>query len=135
MARILLAEDDEAMRGFLEHALSDAGFDVTAVADGLAAKDELERVRFDLLLSDIVMPGMGGIELARNCEHLWPGTQIVLITGFAAVALEASREAPRATMLSKPFHLRTLVSEVTRLIEQAGGECAFSTLASHRVPE
>jgi two-component system cell cycle response regulator CpdR len=116
MARILLAEDDEAMRSFLAHALVDAGFDVVAVADGLAARDELDRVRFDLLLSDIVMPGVSGIELARHCESSWPGTRIVLITGFAAVSLQASREAPRATMLSKPFHLRTLVSEVMRLV-------------------
>jgi two-component system cell cycle response regulator CpdR len=116
MARILLAEDDEAMRCFLAHALTDAGFDVVAVADGLAARDELDRVRFDLLLSDIVMPGISGIELARHCESSWPGTRIILITGFAAVSLQASREAPRATMLSKPFHLRTLVSEVMQLV-------------------
>ena len=104
------------MRCFLSRALTDAGFDVVAVADGLAACDELDRVRFDVLLSDVVMPGMSGIELVRRCEARWPGTRVILITGFAAVAVEAGLAAPRATMLSKPFHLRALVGEVTRLV-------------------
>jgi len=114
MAHILLAEDDDAMRLFLARALGEAGHEVVTAADGTEALPWLERECFDLLLSDIVMPGIGGIELARHCERLCPQTRIMLITGFAAVSLEASREAPRATVLSKPFHLRDLVLEVER---------------------
>ena len=117
MIRILLAEDDEAMRCYLAHALEQAGFDVVAVGDGAAAVPYLENERFDLLLSDIVMPEIGGIELARHCEQVSTGTKIMLITGFAAVTLRASREAPHAKLLSKPFHLRELVMEVERLFD------------------
>jgi len=115
MIRILLAEDDEAMRTYLSRALENAGFDVIAVDRGTAALPLLERQRFDLLLSDIVMPEMDGIELAQHCAQISPATKVMFITGFAAVTLKANREAPQARVLSKPFHLKDLVLEVERL--------------------
>jgi two-component system cell cycle response regulator CpdR len=115
MIRILLAEDDEAMRGYLARALENAGYDVVAVDRGTAALPLLQMEDFDLLLSDIVMPEMDGIELAQRCAEISPRTRVMFITGFAAVTLKASREAPQATVLSKPFHLRDLILEVQRI--------------------
>ncbi|MXP14393.1 response regulator [Altererythrobacter confluentis] len=113
--RILLAEDEEAMRSYLARALENAGYDVVAVDRGTAAIPYLETEHFDLLLSDIVMPEMDGIELAQRCNELSPHTKVMFITGFAAVTLKASREQPQAKVLSKPFHLRDLVMEVERI--------------------
>lgn len=115
--RILLAEDDEAMRAYLARALENAGYDVIAVDRGTAALPLLESEHFDLLLSDIVMPEMDGIELAQRCNEMSPQTKVMFITGFAAVTLKASREQPRAKVLSKPFHLKDLVLEVERVFE------------------
>lgn len=115
MIRILLAEDDQAMRTYLARALQNAGYDVVAVECGTAALPHLETETFDLLLSDIVMPEMDGIELAQRCAEISPMTKIMFITGFAAVTLRASREAPQAKVLSKPFHLRDIVMEVQRV--------------------
>ena len=115
MIRILLAEDDEAMRVYLGRALENAGYEVISVDRGTAALPYLETEHFDLLLSDIVMPEMDGIELAQKCAELCPHTKVMFITGFAAVSLRASREAPQAKVLSKPFHLRDLVLEVQRV--------------------
>ena len=115
MIRILLAEDEEAMRTYLARALSNAGYDVVAVDRGTAALPLLTSERFDLLLSDIVMPEMDGIELAQRCAEVSPDTKVMFITGFAAVTLKASREAPQAKVLSKPFHLKDLVLEVERV--------------------
>ncbi|CDO34242.1 two-component system, cell cycle response regulator CpdR [Novosphingobium mathurense] len=115
MIRILLAEDDEAMRTYLARALENAGYDVVAVDCGTSALPHLETETFDLLLSDIVMPEMDGIELAQRCAEVSPMTKVMFITGFAAVTLRASREAPQAKVLSKPFHLRDLVMEVQRV--------------------
>jgi two-component system, cell cycle response regulator CpdR len=119
MIRILLAEDEEAMRTYLTRALENAGYSVAAVDRGTAAIPLLEREHFDLLLSDIVMPEMDGIELAQRCSEISPGTKVMFITGFAAVTLKANREAPQARVLSKPFHLKDLVLEVERVFEDA----------------
>ena len=119
MIRILLAEDEEAMRSYLARALENAGYEVVAVDRGTAALPLLERQRFDLLLSDIVMPEMDGIELAQRCAEVSPATKVIFITGFAAVTLKASRDAPQARVLSKPFHLRDLVLEVQRVFGQS----------------
>ncbi|MEL7189293.1 MAG: response regulator [Pseudomonadota bacterium] len=116
--RILLAEDDEAMRTYLERALANAGYEVSSVDRGTEAVPLLEAEDFDLLLSDIVMPEMDGIELAQRCAEVSPATKVMFITGFAAVSLRASREQPHAKVLSKPFHLRDLVLEVERVFEE-----------------
>ena len=115
--RILLAEDEEAMRVYLERALTKAGYEVRSVDRGTEAIPLLEKEKFDLLLSDIVMPEMDGIELAQRCAEISPRTKVMFITGFAAVSLRASREQPHAKVLSKPFHLRDLVLEVERVFE------------------
>jgi len=113
MTRILLAEDDESMRGFLARALERAGHDVVALENGQDAFERLKVEPFDLLLTDIVMPVMDGIELARKASDLDPDLKIMFITGFAAVRLEAAEAAVSdARVLSKPFHLRELVAEV-----------------------
>lgn len=115
-AKILLAEDDSAMRTYLERALVNAGFAVDAVDRGTLALPLLEEEHYDLLLSDIVMPEMDGIELAQRCNEISPDTKVMFITGFAAVTLKASREQPQAKVLSKPFHLKDLVMEVERVL-------------------
>ena len=106
------------MRTYLARALTNAGYDVVAVDRGTAAIPHLENEHFDLLLSDIVMPEMDGIELAQRCAEVAPRTRVMFITGFAAVSLKASREQPHAKVLSKPFHLRDLVLEVERIFEE-----------------
>ena len=117
MAQILLAEDDESLRKFLAQALVRAGHEVTDFGDGSEAWECLKGVRFDLLLTDIVMPGMDGIELAKRAAELNATLKIMFITGFAAVALHPSSQAPKqAKVLSKPFHLREIVAEVDRMI-------------------
>jgi two-component system cell cycle response regulator CpdR len=117
MAKILLAEDDEDLRGFLVRALEKAGHELVAFGDGAGAYEELKNDHFDLLLTDIVMPEMDGIELARRAAELDPTLKIMFITGFAAVALNPDNKAPKdAKILSKPFHLRDLVQEVEKMM-------------------
>ena len=117
VTRILLAEDDESMRGFLVRALEKAGHDVIAFANGEEAYERLKTEPFTLLLTDIVMPKMDGIELARRASELDPDLKIMFITGFAAVILNNDIAAPKdARVLSKPFHLKDLVREVDRLL-------------------
>jgi two-component system cell cycle response regulator CpdR len=118
MFRILLAEDDRVMREYLTRALERAGYAVSPVDRGTEAIPLLETERFDLLLTDIVMPEMDGIELAQRASELAPDMRVMFITGFAAVTLKAGKQMPQARVLSKPFHLRDLVLEVDRLFER-----------------
>ncbi|KQN06740.1 response regulator [Sphingobium sp. Leaf26] len=115
MVRILLAEDDESMRVYLARALERSGYDVVSVSTGREAVPHIESDRFDLLLTDIVMPEMDGIELAQHAASVAPDMRIMFITGFAAVTLKAGKAVPQAKVLSKPFHLRDLVLEVERM--------------------
>lgn len=117
MIRILLAEDDTVMREYLTRALERSGYAVSAVDRGTEAIPLLEAERFDLLLTDIVMPEMDGIELAQRAAELAPDMRVMFITGFAAVTLKAGKQMPQARVLSKPFHLRDLVMEVDRIFE------------------
>lgn len=117
MARILLAEDDDSLRTFLAGALIKAGHEVDDFPDGEEAILALNSSIYDLLLTDIVMPGIDGVELARKAAEIYPDMRIVFITGFAAVALNPANQAPtKAKVLSKPFHLRELVAEVEKVM-------------------
>lgn len=122
MAKILIAEDDMSMRHFLSMALTRAGHEVEARIDGLDALAALEdgTTAYDLLLADIVMPGMDGIELSQKAALLHPAMKVMFITGFAAVALgERNPGHDQAAVLSKPFHLKELVERVENLLMAA----------------
>jgi two-component system cell cycle response regulator CpdR len=120
MHKILLAEDDNDMRRFLVKALENAGFQVSSFDNGMSAYQRLREEPFEMLLTDIVMPEMDGIELARRASELDPDIKIMFITGFAAVALNSDSDTPKnAKVLSKPVHLRELVSEVNKMLAAA----------------
>jgi len=120
MANILLAEDDLSTRQFLTGALVKAGHEVTSCADGLEALKALEERTsdFHLLLTDIVMPGIDGIELSTRAGALCPAMKIVFITGFAAMAAEKNGQtATPAKIISKPFHLGNLTKEIEEILK------------------
>jgi two-component system cell cycle response regulator CpdR len=119
MARILLAEDDNQMRAFLSRGLRRAGHAVDAVGDGEAALVRAADTNYDLLLADVVMPGIDGVELAKRVAARQPGIRVMFITGFAAVALQDEGFKPKSPrILAKPFHLRHLISEIEALLSQ-----------------
>lgn len=131
MIRILLAEDDDAMRQYLARALERSGYAVQSVDRGTEALPLLETETFDLLLTDIVMPEMDGIELAQHAAKVAPDMRVMFITGFAAVTLKAGKAMPQAKVLSKPFHLRDLVLEVDRMF---GLSSASRTIKPPSIP-
>jgi two-component system, cell cycle response regulator CpdR len=84
MAKILIAEDDDAVRELVVRALKEDGHSVIMAADGVAALDAMNRNdRFDLLLTDVTMPLMDGIALALAAGRDHPDTAIMLMTGYA----------------------------------------------------
>lgn len=121
MAHILLAEDDKSMLNFLVIALERAGHTVTTRTDGMEAWKALETdSSYDLLLTDIVMPGIDGLELAQKATVKYPNLKIMFITGFAAMAMDHHEEEEKQTpnILSKPFHLNDLVERVQDVLQE-----------------
>jgi two-component system cell cycle response regulator CpdR len=111
MARILIAEDEEAVRALVMRALTQDGHEVVATADGAEALDVLqrERGRFDLLLTDVKMPMMDGLELALAAARDFPALPIVLMTGYADQRERASGlDALIRDVIAKPFTLAEL---------------------------
>lgn len=113
MARILVAEDDAAVSAFVARALRHAGHEVTAAPDGSAALSALAAESFDLLLTDIVMPGLDGIALALKASKDHPQMKILLMTGFASERQRAHNlEALIHRVIEKPFTLEAICAAV-----------------------
>jgi two-component system cell cycle response regulator CpdR len=120
MARILVAEDEASVREFVSRALTHAGHEVVAVDDGLRALDALHGGRFDLLVTDIVMPGMDGIALALKVTRDWPDLGVLLMTGYAAERQRAHNlEALIHKVISKPFSLADFLAAVEDALARA----------------
>lgn len=121
MARIVIAEDDPSLRHYLSVALERVGHEVHAVDDGEKALAAIGAGGYDLLISDVVMPGMDGFALARHVAAEAPRTQIMFITGFAGIAMKSAAElGQQIPICAKPFHLKDMVGQVDRLISRAG---------------
>ena len=123
MARILVAEDEEALRAFIARALGQDGNEVVATADGGEALDALtrEQGRFDLLLTDIRMPVMDGIALALAAARDWPELTILLMTGYADQRERAhGLDALIHDVIAKPFSLTDIRKAVAEALVAKG---------------
>jgi CheY-like chemotaxis protein len=113
MARILIAEDEKTVQTFVARALTHAGHETVAVSDGLAALAALREGSYDLLLTDIVMPGLDGIALALKASKDHPRMRILLMTGYASEQQRAHNlEALIHRVVSKPFTLDQICTAV-----------------------
>ena len=113
MSILLLAEDDDASRKVYRALLESEGYTVVDVSDGAAALDVLKNQTVDLLVTDVMMPGLSGIELLERARELHPDLRTIVITGSrtAEVALGALRNRA-CDYLTKPFHLKELAEAV-----------------------
>ena len=109
MARILVAEDDQSVRSFVCRSLSHKGHGVTAVNDGLQALEALREGEFDLLITDIVMPGLDGIGLALKVARDRPNLPVLMMTGYSAEQQRAHNlEELICRVITKPFTLEQI---------------------------
>ena len=115
MSKILIAEDDEAMREFLTQVLLRQGHTVKAVSNGADALKALGG--YDLLLSDIRMPEINGVSLVRCVARDHPNLAILFVTGYVSeVKRESEFDFVRPEVLPKPFKLAELVDVVDRML-------------------
>ena len=119
-ARILVAEDDPSVRSFVLRALSLRGHDVTAVEDGMQALEMLAQEAYQLLVTDIVMPGLDGIALALRVGRDHPDLPILMMTGYSAERQRAHNlDQLIARVILKPFTLQQICDAVDETLSQA----------------
>jgi two-component system, cell cycle response regulator CpdR len=112
-ARVLVAEDNPAVREFVVRALGSVGYQVTQVVDGQQALDVLSKERFDVLVTDIVMPNVDGIALALKAVRLFPDLRIVMISGYAQERMRAHNlDALVHRVIAKPFSIEEIAGAV-----------------------
>ncbi len=117
MARILITEDEDSLRSFVARALRMDGHETVEAADGAEGLEALGEGRFDLLLSDIRMPVMDGIELTHKAAAAHPGLKILLMTGYAEQRERADDLVEKIVdVVSKPFTLPDIRTAVARAL-------------------
>jgi PAS domain S-box-containing protein len=120
-ARVLLVDDDELVRGYAFKALTDAGYEVTSVDD---AEEALRAAGadggFDLIVSDVVLPGMNGLDLVRTFGERWPATARLLMTGFAGTDTTGT-DLEDVQVLKKPFAVDELARAADDALKQFDG--------------
>ena len=112
-AQILVAEDNPAVREFILRSLASVGYRVTGAVDGQQALDMLTRDKYDVLVTDIVMPNVDGIALAMKAIRLFPDLRVVMISGYAQERMRAHNlEALVHKIIAKPFSLEEICEAV-----------------------
>lgn len=120
MVKILVIEDDQKMRNGLVEILSHEGYHVDSAENGVSGLDKIKKHDFDIVLTDLVMPTVGGMEILRETRRLKSKTQVVLITAFATVenAVEAMKTGA-SDYITKPFKIDEIQTKIRVLLEKA----------------
>lgn len=121
--RILVVDDEESLRFFLTRGLKKAGYDVEALADGRSAIERLAHVSYDVVLTDIVMPDVSGLDVLGAVHEMDKDSVVILMTGHGTVenAIDALRLGA-FDYLTKPFELKELLVTIDRGLERRAVE-------------
>lgn len=120
--RVLVVEDEEAARGALVEMLGELGFTVTAVASAEEARRLPDEPGFDLILTDYLLPGVNGLELATALQRRWPGLKVIVMSGYAPGDVAGSVLASgHGHFLQKPFDMRDLALAVRAGLGEPAG--------------
>ena len=118
--KILIAEDEEITLNNILDTLQDEGYDVSGTKNGADALMKMEKEHFDLLITDIKMPGLSGVELLEKIKEKYPVTEVIIITGFGSIgsAVEAMKKGA-LDYIAKPFDLDELTMKVKKIMDQS----------------
>jgi len=112
--KILVIDDEDIVRISISRALAPEGYEIKTVKDGSEGMKQLEQEEFDLVLTDLKMPNMDGIEVLSNIKNRWPKTDVVIVTGYQTVetAVKAIKLGA-ADYIEKPFTPDSLIATVS----------------------
>ncbi|MBU2559377.1 response regulator [archaeon] len=119
MAKILVVDDDEQLREDVVEMLERDGYEVTDAGTGEEALEKLKKESVDIILTDLMMPGIDGMEVLRQSKKLKPAVRVIMVTGFGTIenAVEAMREGA-SDYISKPFKIGEVQATVKRALEE-----------------
>jgi len=119
MAHLLLVDDEEALRSVVAERLTDHGFDVVQAADGESALKALDGFAFDVIVSDLRLPGVDGRQVIDAALTRYPGIVAIVVTGYGTVkdAVDVIKRGA-ADFISKPFQFDELLHVLTNALEQ-----------------
>jgi CheY-like chemotaxis protein len=112
MVKLLLADDDADMRDFLKDELTNAGFTVTTVGNGADAIVKAAEQPFDMILLDMLMPGLDGIQVIRVLRKITPSIPIIGLTGYVGRGYMAQAMDLDVTTITKPINVPELIKEI-----------------------
>ena len=132
MKKILVIDDEEDIRVVLQQVLELEGYEVAVAADGREGLAMLDQDGADLVITDVIMPGMDGVETLEHVREKWPDMPVIVISGGGNVApmeyqpgaiatnayLESARMAGAALSITKPFERKELLDAVGSLLSQ-----------------
>ncbi|HUN66562.1 MAG TPA: response regulator [Bacteroidota bacterium] len=118
-SRILVVDDEDALRTVLSSELSSSGYDVTTATDGDEAITEVDNKKFHLILLDIKMPRVDGFEVLKYVKKNHPAVKVIMLTGFADLknAIE-SKKLGAEDFVSKPYDLVDLLTTIERVLNE-----------------
>jgi len=134
---VMIVDDEPALVELAEELLAQLGYEPVGFATGEAALDAFRRTpgRFDAVLSDEMLPGLQGSELARQLRQLQPDLPVVLMSGKVGAALEArARDAGVAALLHKPLALQQLAENLARVLRRRAPADAAARSPGREVP-
>jgi CheY-like chemotaxis protein len=145
-ANVLIVDDKPSMRATLSSHLELAGYTIETAPDGQVAMEILRQREFELVLSDIRMPNMGGLELLRAARQLAPETEVIIVTAYADLRLAVQcLRAGAFDLLQKPVNAYDLLATVSRALERhelraaaalyRAGQALFSARELDRLPQ
>src|SRR6516164_2968597 len=109
---ILLVDDEERYREVLARVLTKAGYEVVEASDGIEALSLLEKLKIDLVLSDILMPGLNGYALVARLRAKWPSMPVILTTGFLPQDAAKNMMNGSVDFIPKPIDTETLIDMI-----------------------
>jgi DNA-binding NtrC family response regulator len=116
---LLIVDDEKLVRWTLQQSMDKENYKIVLASNGTDAAEEIQKEHFDVIITDLLMPGMDGIEVARKAKEIHPDTKIVMMTAFGSVLnREKAAEAGVSHFLDKPFSVDEVKSVVSQLLSE-----------------
>jgi ATP-dependent Lon protease len=117
--KILIVDDEEIMRSFLLDVFMDEGYDLDSAANGEEALEKISRNQYQLIITDIRMPGVDGTEVLKKAKELNPKTEVIVITGYASPQIKQEcQKLGAAYYIAKPFQINQIRARVNKLVRE-----------------